>query len=101
MSILRDTLAEELPALKEDLGDSVTYTHKPGNTVQSLVAIISDSVPESTFPGKNLQMKFFLADLAPGPVQGDLVTYGGTNYNVTDVKTTNGVMVLLSLRKNA
>jgi hypothetical protein len=101
MSTLRDILAEELPELKEDLGDLVTYTHKPGNTVQSVTGIIADSVPESNFPGKNLQMKFFLADLSPAPIQGDLVTYSGTTYTATDVKTRNGVIAFVSLRKNA
>ena len=100
MSILRDTLAVELPALKDDLGDSVTYTHKAGGS-EAIVGIISDTVREGTFPGKNMAIKVFLADLSAAPVQGDTVTYNASTFTVVDVKTGNGVIALLSLKKNA
>ncbi len=86
--------------LKDNFGESVTYTHRPGGTVQTVTAIITDTVPESTYPGKILMMEFSTADLSPAAAQGDEVTYSGSTYKVADVKT-NSLFAALSLRKSA
>lgn len=102
MSLIDDILAAALPEpLKANFGDAVTYTHKPGNTTQTATVIISDPLPEGTYPGKNLTVEVFLADLSPAPIQGDHITLGSTTYTVVDVKSSDSLMALLSLRKNA
>lgn len=101
MSLIDDILSAALPApLKSNFGDSVTYTHRPGGTVQTVTAIITDTVPESAYPGKILLMEFSTADLSPAAVQGDEVTYSGSTYKVADVKT-DPPFAMLSLRKSA
>ena len=102
MALIDDILAEALPKpLKDNFGDAATYTHKPGNTTQAVTVIISDPLPEGTYPGKNLSVEVFLADLSPAPAQGDHVTLGSTTYTVVDVKASDTLIALLSLRKHA
>lgn len=102
MALIDDILAEALPnPLKDNFGDEATYIHKPGNTTETVTVMISDPLPEGSYPGKNLSVEVFLADLSPAPVQGDHVTLGSATYTVVDVKSSDSLIALLSLRKHA
>lgn len=105
MSLIDDILTEALPdPLKDAFGDSVTYTHKPGNTAQTVTAIAADPDPlEPSYPGSTLIVEILRSDLSPAAAQGDEITWGSTTYTVIDVKADkigpSGLFVRLALRK--
>lgn len=104
MSLIDDIITASLPGpLAEVFGDSVTYAHKPGNTVQTVIAIAADPMVEGSYPGSITLIEILRADLSPAATQGDQVTIGGVVYEVFDVKVDDvgpsGLYVRLALQK--
>lgn len=105
MSLVDDILTDVLPSVIEDIfGDSVTYTHKPGNTIDSVTGVLVDPSPlEGSFPGGTTAVDFVKSKLSLAPVQGDEVTIGVLTYTVFDVKSDSvgpsGLFVRVFLRK--
>lgn len=105
MSLIDDILTDALPELlKAAFGDSITYTHKPGNTAQTVTAIASDPDPaEPAYPGSTSILDILRSDLDPAAAQGDEIAWGSTTYTVVDVKADkigpSGLFVRLALRK--
>lgn len=100
MSFLDDTLASTLPTpLKQFFGDTVTYTHIPGLSTQSVKVIFSEPATESAFPGATTIAEIWEADLSIPAVKKDQITFNGSTYVVFDLRRDEVGFVLLGLRK--
>lgn len=102
MSFLDDKLAAALPTpLKQFFGDTVSYTHIPSLSSQSVTAVFSDPATESAFPGATTIAEIWEADLSTPAQKKDQITFEGGTYVVFDLRRDEVGFVLLGLRKLA
>jgi hypothetical protein len=74
--------------MKVILSDQVTYTHKQGNTTQSVMALLTGpNPPDEEYPGANMTFEIITADLSPAPVKGDQITFQGKKYAASDLQS--------------